>query len=217
MTCIIAGFPFNICQWWLHCISPSWICIKGSRECVTNTINYNAIVLYKGSLRWLTRFGVFESISSVSFISWPRVVYMRHVIIIFILLITDSYMITTRHKATMSYGLKYCYRQTMTGGTPIRDNNGLNKNDGWWLFHIYRDMKSFININQMSIDMNYLAPILLTIIRSTSIGIMAWISNYIHFKQWDVMTHTWPNFNSSLVGHLYKLWHGWVITSHINN
>ena len=38
----------------------------------------------------------------------------------------------------------------------------------------------------------------------TSTGIKAWISIYIHIKQWDVITHPWPNFNSD----------EWVITPH---
>ena len=42
-----------------------------------------------------------------------------------------------------------------------------------------------------------------------------WMNNYIHVKQWDVITHPCPNFNSGLVKPLLKLGHGWVITSHI--
>ena len=41
----------------------------------------------------------------------------------------------------------------------------------------------------------------------TSIRIKAWISNYSHLKQWDVITHPCPNFT-------LKLGHRWVITSH---
>ena len=44
--------------------------------------------------------------------------------------------------------------------------------------------------------------------------IMAPISNYIHVKEWDVITHPYPNinFNGSLVKLPFKSGHGWVIT-----
>ena len=44
-------------------------------------------------------------------------------------------------------------------------------------------------------------------------GIKAWISNYIHVKQWDVITCPWYNFNSSFSKPLLTWCHGWVITS----
>ena len=46
--------------------------------------------------------------------------------------------------------------------------------------------------------------------RTTSTGILdirAWIFNYIHTKQWDVIAHPCPNFNSGLPRPL-KLGHG---------
>ena len=49
----------------------------------------------------------------------------------------------------------------------------------------------------------------------TGIRIWTWISNYIHAKQYNVLTHGIPNFSSDLVKPLFKLWHGWVITYHI--
>ena len=52
-----------------------------------------------------------------------------------------------------------------------------------------------------------------TEIYQTSIWSRAWISDYLHEKQWDVITHSWSNFNSSLVNTM--VWHAWVITSHI--
>ena len=55
----------------------------------------------------------------------------------------------------------------------------------------------------------------------TSFEFEAWISNNIHIKLWNVITHPCPNFNSSLAKLLcslakllWKLLHGWVITSH---
>ena len=36
----------------------------------------------------------------------------------------------------------------------------------------------------------------------TSIGIIAWISNYTHVKQWDMITHLWPNLSGCLVNTL---------------
>ena len=47
----------------------------------------------------------------------------------------------------------------------------------------------------------------------TNVRIRRWISNYIHVKQWDVITHPCPNFNGGLIKPLLKLGHGWVITS----
>ena len=46
--------------------------------------------------------------------------------------------------------------------------------------------------------------------------IRAWISNYIHIKQWDVIIHPCPNFDNDLTKPPLKLRHGWVVTSHIN-
>ena len=34
---------------------------------------------------------------------------------------------------------------------------------------------------------------------------------------YDVFTHPCPNFNSSLAKPPLKLWHGWVITSHMTD
>ena len=42
------------------------------------------------------------------------------------------------------------------------------------------------------------------------------ISNYIHVKQWDVITHPRPNFNGDLVEPSLKLGHVWFISSHKN-
>ena len=44
----------------------------------------------------------------------------------------------------------------------------------------------------------------------------AWISDYIHSFQWDVITHPCSNFNGGLAKPPLKLGHGWVITSHRN-
>ena len=48
----------------------------------------------------------------------------------------------------------------------------------------------------------------------TRISIRTWISNYIHVKQSDVITHPYPNFNSNLAKLLLKLGHEWVIIAH---
>ena len=42
----------------------------------------------------------------------------------------------------------------------------------------------------------------------------SWISNHIHIKLWDVITHPCPNFNGSLFKPPLELGHGWIITSH---
>ena len=55
--------------------------------------------------------------------------------------------------------------------------------------------------------------ILQTEISWAKMGIKARISNYIQVKQWDVITHLWPNFHDGLTKPPLKLWHGWVITS----
>ena len=43
--------------------------------------------------------------------------------------------------------------------------------------------------------------------------IMAWISNYIHVKQCNVITHPCPDLNHSIA----KLGHGGVVTLHMTN
>ena len=48
-----------------------------------------------------------------------------------------------------------------------------------------------------------------------SIMISAWIRNYIHVKEWDVVIHPCPNYNGSLNKLLLKLVYGWVIISNI--
>ena len=40
------------------------------------------------------------------------------------------------------------------------------------------------------------------------------MNNYIHIKQWNVITHTGPNLNGGLAKLLLILWLGWVIISH---
>ena len=39
-----------------------------------------------------------------------------------------------------------------------------------------------------------------------------WITNYIHLKKLDIITHPCPNFNGGLVKPHLVLWHGWGIT-----
>ena len=48
-------------------------------------------------------------------------------------------------------------------------------------------------------------PLWLTEINKTSIGIKAWISNYIHVKQCDVTIHPLPTFNIGLISLQLKL------------
>ena len=43
---------------------------------------------------------------------------------------------------------------------------------------------------------------------------VAWISMITHCFQWDMISHPCPNFHGSLVQLMWKLWHGWLITSH---
>ena len=40
-------------------------------------------------------------------------------------------------------------------------------------------------------------------------------SNYIHEKQWDMITHPCPNVNGSLIKSDNEITHGWVITFHL--
>ena len=42
----------------------------------------------------------------------------------------------------------------------------------------------------------------------------AWINNYIHMREWDVIIHPHSNFNGGLVKPPLKLGHGWIITYH---
>ena len=44
------------------------------------------------------------------------------------------------------------------------------------------------------------------------LGIGAWISDYIHIKQCDVITDPCPNFKGGLIKPTLKLGHRWVIT-----
>ena len=50
---------------------------------------------------------------------------------------------------------------------------------------------------------------------STNIKMRAWMSNSMHVKQWNVITHPCQNLNGGLVKLPLKLGHGWVITSFI--
>ena len=94
---------------------------------------------------------ILNSVSSdVSYVPWYGVTCMIHIIIVPISLLTNCCVTPfphlyqrrtiTRHKATMSYGLKYWYRRTMTGGAPRGDTSVLNNKDGRWLFHIHMDV-----------------------------------------------------------------------------
>ena len=40
---------------------------------------------------------------------------------------------------------------------------------------------------------------------TTSIEIMAWISNYIHINLWDIITHRWPKFDSGVAEAVLRL------------
>ena len=51
-------------------------------------------------------------------------------------------------------------------------------------------------------------PLVLTAISCASIGISAWVSNYIIMNEWDVITHPCPDFKSGLVKQMLKLGHG---------
>ena len=44
-----------------------------------------------------------------------------------------------------------------------------------------------------------------------------WISDNIHVKCLDVITHPCPSFNGGVVELLLELEHGWAITSHIDH
>ena len=58
-------------------------------------------------------------------------------------------------------------------------------------------------IKLLSIDVQawagYQGPLLLTEVRQTSIRIRSWISNYIHAKQWYIISHPYPIFNNDLI------------------
>ena len=45
---------------------------------------------------------------------------------------------------------------------------------------------------------------------STGIWAIVWSIDYIHVKQWDVITHPCPNFNGGLVRQPLMSGHGWV-------
>ena len=61
-------------------------------------------------------------------------------------------------------------------------------------------------------------PLLLADIAKPASRVRAWICNYIHKTQWDVIIHPFPNFDgSSVINVPINLGHGWVITSNINH
>ena len=57
---------------------------------------------------------------------------------------------------------------------------------------------AMLKLSQLELDI-CLGPWLLTEISYASTGVRAWMSKYIHIKQWDVITDPCPNFNGSLV------------------
>ena len=54
----------------------------------------------------------------------------------------------------------------------------------------------------------YGGALLLINISLTSVSIRAWINNYIHIKQRDVIIDPYPNFNGGVVKPSIKLWPG---------
>ena len=56
--------------------------------------------------------------------------------------------------------------------------------------------------------------LLVTKFRLTCIVTMAWINNYIHIKQWDVIIHSFPNLKGCFAKLPLKLGHRWLISSY---
>ena len=97
--------------------------------------------------------------------------------------------------------------EALPRGGQLKDYHD-NKYEGCWRpSHTLR-----LDINKLiSHNPNYSGVhqrlILLRKIRKTIIGIKTWIGNDTHAKQWDVITHPFPNV-------VYVEGCGWVITSH---